>query len=75
MKSYAEILRGSYLGKKGELLTSPASEYPHWFFVVKKSSPDFGAAKLVDVGADYAEFAVGSGFRIVPLNLLVLEVE
>jgi hypothetical protein len=74
MKSYAEILRGSYLGKKGELI-SPASENPYWVFIIKKSSPDFGTAKLVDVGSDYAEFAVARGFRIVPLSLLVLEIE
>lgn len=72
MKSYAEILRGNYLGKKGELITS---EYPRWIFVIKKSSPDFGTAKLVDVGSDYAEFEVANGLRFVPLNLLVLEVE
>ena len=74
MKSYAEILRGSYLGKKGELV-SPSAESPHWVFVIKKFLPDFGAAKLVEVGADYAEFAIANGFRIVPLNLLVLDVE
>jgi len=74
MKNYAEFLRG-YAGKKGDLVSPPNSEYPHWVFVIKKSSPDYGAAKLVDIGNDYAEFAVGSGFRVVPLNLLMLEVE
>ena len=74
MKTYAEFLRG-YLGKKGELVTTPASEYPHWVFVIKKVAPDLGTAKLVDVGTDYAEFAVGNGLRIVPLNLLVVNVE
>jgi hypothetical protein len=72
MKSYAEFLRSNYLGKKGELITS---EYPRWIFVIKKSSPDFGTAKLVDVGSDYAEFEVANGLRLVPLNQLVLEVE
>ncbi len=74
MRTYAEFLRG-YIGKKGDLITSPAFENPHWVFVIKKSSPDFGAAKLVDVGVDYAEFAVGKGHRFVPLSLLVLDVE
>ena len=74
MKSYAEFLRG-YVSKKGDLLAPRESEYPHWVFVIKKSPPDFGAAKLVGVGADYAEFEIGSGLRLVPLNLLVLEVE
>ncbi|MDZ7289794.1 MAG: hypothetical protein ONB44_06800 [candidate division KSB1 bacterium] len=74
MKTYAEFLRG-YVGKKGDLVSSPASEFPQWVFVIKKSSANDGAAKLVDVGMDYAEFAVGNGFRFVPLNLLTLEVE
>lgn len=74
MKSYAEFLRG-YVSKKGDLLAPRESEYPHWVFVIKKSPPDFGAAKLVGVGADYAEFEIGNGLRFVPLNLLVLEVE
>jgi hypothetical protein len=74
MKSYAEFLRG-YLGKKGDLVAPPASESPHWVFIIKKSSPDFGSTKLVDVGTDYAEFAVGSGNRVIPLSLLVLDVE
>jgi hypothetical protein len=73
MKSYAEFLRG-YGGKKGEL-SPPNSESSHWVFAVKKSSPDYGTSKLIDVGHDYAEFAVGSGVRVVPLNLLVLEVQ
>jgi len=70
MKTYAEFLRG-YLGKKGVLL-SPGSL---WNFTVKKSSPDFGNAKLVDVGTDYAEFAVENCLYCIPLNLLVLKVE
>lgn len=70
MKTYAEFLRG-YAGKKGELV----SLSPLWIFVIKKSSPDYGTVRLVDVGNDYAEFAVGNGFRVVPLNLLVLEVD
>jgi hypothetical protein len=74
MKTYAEFLRG-YISKKGDLLSPPESKYSHWVFVIKKSPSDFDAAKLVGVGADYAEFEVGNGLRFVPLNLLVLEVE
>lgn len=71
MKTYAEFLRG-YVGKKGELMKSGES---YWLFAIKKSSPDWGTARLVDIGSDYAEFAVGNGFRIVPLSLLALDVE
>ena len=74
MKTYAEFLRG-YIGKKGSLGSPRVSESSHWTFVVKKSSPDWGEVRLVDVGVDYAEFAVENGFRFVPLNLLVLEIE
>jgi hypothetical protein len=74
MKTYAEFLRG-YVSKKGDLLAPRESEYPHWVFVIKKSPADFGAAKLVGVGVDYAEFEIDYGLRFVPLNLLVLEVE
>lgn len=74
MKTYAEFLRG-YISKKSDLLSPPKSEYPHWVFVIKKLPPDFGTAKLVSVGADYAELEVSKGLRSVPLNLLVLEVE
>jgi hypothetical protein len=74
MKTYAEFLRG-YISKKGDLLAPSKSEHPHRVFVIKKSPPDFGAAKLVSVGADYAKFEIAKGLRLVPLNLLVLEVE
>ena len=74
MKSYAEFLRG-YISKKGDLLAPLESKYPHWVFVIKKPFGDLGAAKLVSIGVDYAEFEVGNGLRFVPLNLLVLDVE
>jgi len=74
MKTYAEFLRG-YAGKKGVLIEPGAGHHSHWTFVIKKSSPDWGEVRLVDVGVDYAEFAVGNGFRFVPLNLLVFEAE
>lgn len=73
MKSYAEFLRG-YIGKKGDLHAPEAGEQS-FRFVLKKSTPDFGNTKLVDVGTDYAEFTIESGYRIVPLSLLVLVVE
>lgn len=74
MKSYADFLRG-YVGKRGGLVAPRLGERSHWTFAIKKSSPETGEVKFVDVGLDYAEFAVGNGFRFVPLNLLVLEVE
>lgn len=74
MKTYAEFLRG-YVSRKGDLLAPPESQYPHRVFVIKKSPFDFGTTKLVGVGADYAEFEVGNGLRLMPLNLLVLEME
>jgi hypothetical protein len=73
MKSYAEFLRG-YIGKKGDLRTPEADEQC-FRFILKKSPADFGVAKLVDVGTDYAEFAIESSYRIVPLSLLVLVIE
>jgi len=57
------------------LITPSWNEYPHWIFAVKKSAPEWGEVKLVDIGANYAEFAVENGFRFIALNLLVLEVE
>lgn len=74
MKTYAEFLRG-YVGKKGELMKPANVEQPCWLFAIKRSSPEWGTARLVDIGSDYAEFAVGNGFRIVPLSLLALDVE
>ncbi|MCG3120226.1 MAG: hypothetical protein ALAOOOJD_02853 [bacterium] len=74
MKTYAEFLRG-YIGKKGELMKPTGGEQSYWLFAVKKPSPEWGTAKLVDLGVDYAEFAVGNGFRIIPLSVLVLDVE
>ena len=73
MKSYAEFLRG-YIGKKGDLRAPEAGE-PCFRFFIKKSTADFGNAKFVDVGTDYAEFAIEGSYRFVPLSLLVLEVE
>jgi len=71
MKSYAELLRG-YIGKKGEL---GQQDEGYWVFFLQKSALDVGKAKLIDVGTDFAEFSVANGFRFVPLNLLVLDVE
>ncbi|MDZ7359219.1 MAG: hypothetical protein ONB46_00620 [candidate division KSB1 bacterium] len=46
-----------------------------WVFVIKKSPADFGWAKCVGVAENYTELEIGKGLRLVPLNLLVLEVE
>jgi len=75
MKSYAEFLRG-FVGKRGNL-HSPREAWPYYYFlfIIKKPTSDSGDAKLIDVGIDYAEFAVGNRIRIVPLNLLILDVE
>jgi len=74
MKSYAEILKSSYIGRKGTLRVTHEA-LPHYIFLIKKSSPDSGDDKLVDVGTDYAEFSWNNRQRFVPLNLLVLDVE
>jgi hypothetical protein len=73
MKSYTEFLRG-YIGKKGHLY-KPDAGWPYFLFIIKKSAPDSDNAKLIDVGMDFAEFSVANGYRFVPLNLLVLDVE
>jgi hypothetical protein len=74
MKSYAEILKSSYIGRRGTLYVKESIS-PHHVFLIKKSSPDSGDDKLVDVGTDYAEFSWNNRQRFVPLNLLVLDVE
>ncbi|MCG3153491.1 MAG: hypothetical protein DKINENOH_00079 [bacterium] len=68
MKRYAEVLR-NYLGRRGEL----RPVYGGFHFAVSKSAA--GSAQLVEIGADYAEFAVAPGYLLVPLSLLVLEME
>lgn len=68
MKSYAEVLRG-YVGKKGELHTRDGM----YHFIVKKSGN--GSVKLVEAGADYAEFALEKGYRFIHVSRLILEVE
>lgn len=68
MKRYAEVLR-NYLGRRGEL--RPIDGRFH--FSVSKSAN--GSAQLVEIGADYAEFAMAPGNLLVPLSLLVLEME
>lgn len=73
MKSYAEFLRG-YIGKRGNLY-APEANARYLHFVIKKAAADFGNAKLVDVGTNYAEFSVESGYRFVPLSSLILDVE
>jgi hypothetical protein len=73
MKSYAEFLKW-FIGRTGNLYATEAdARYLH--FVIKKAAADFGNAKLVDVGTDYAEFSVANERRLVPLGLLVVEVE
>jgi len=71
MKSYAEVLKSSYIGKKGTLWTADGG----YFFLIKKLSPDSGDGKLVDVGTDYVEFYWKGRQRFVPLNLLVIDIE
>jgi len=68
MKRFAEVLR-NYLGRRGEL----RPVYGCFHFAVSKSAA--GSAQLVEIGADYAEFAVAPRNLLVPLSLLVIEME
>lgn len=68
MKSYAEVLRG-YVGKKGDLHTREGM----YHFIVKKSGA--GSVKLVEAGADYAEFVLEKSSRFIHVSRLVVEIE